>query len=188
MPAAHGHRRTPRLVLRRWTDADREPFAAINRDPKVMATLGPPLSRVQSDAFVDRIEACFDERGWGLWCVERTAEPGCIGYVGLSPVPDGLPFAPAVEIGWRLASAHWGLGYATEAARVVLADAFGPLGLDEVVSMTAVVNTRSRAVMERIGLVRDETGDFEHPKVPVGDRLRPHVLYRLRADRYRAGS
>ena len=54
------------------------------------------------------------------------------------------------------------------------------------ISFTASINTRSRAVMERIGLERGPTGDFEHPEVPPGDRLAPHVLYSLGRDRYRS--
>lgn len=172
-----------RLRLRRWTAGDLDAFAAINQDPAVMATLGPPLSRENSSAFIERIEACFDERGWGLWCVEVVDGPPCIGYVGLWPVPDDLPAAPAVEIGWRLASARWGRGYAPEAAAVVLDDAFSRLGLDDIVSFTAVINDKSRRVMEKLGLVRDPADDFDHPRLAIDDPLRPHVLYRVsRAD------
>jgi RimJ/RimL family protein N-acetyltransferase len=172
---------TERLRLRRWRDADREPFAAMNADPLVMATLGPLLSRDQSDALLDRIEAHFEERGFGLWCVDAVGVPGrCIGFVGLSVPRFEAPFLPAVEIGWRIASAFWGLGYAPEAARAVLAFAWDALGLDEVVSFTAAINSKSRRVMDKVGLVRDPDGDFEHPDVPAGDPLRPHVLYRGR--------
>lgn len=172
---------TERLRLRRWRDADREPFAAINADPLVMATLGPLMTREQSDAMLDRIEAQFEQRGFGLWCVDITGAPGrCAGYVGLAVPRFDAPFMPCVEIGWRIASAYWGLGYAPEAARAVLAFAWDELGLDEIVSFTAASNTKSRRVMDKIGLVRDPDGDFEHPNVPMGDRLRPHVLYRGR--------
>lgn len=169
---------TERLRLRRWCDADRAPFAAVNADPLVMATLGPPLDRAQSDAMIDRIEAHFDERGFSLWCVDVLGSWRSIGFVGLSVPRFDAPFTPCVEIGWRIGSAYWGLGYAPEAARAVLAYAWDVVGLDEVVSFTAATNTKSRRVMDKIGLVRDPDGDFEHPDVPVGDPLRPHVLYR----------
>lgn len=172
---------TERLRLRRWRAADREPFAALNADPEVMATLGPLLTRAQSDALIDRIEAGFEARGFGLWCVDVTGMPWrCVGFVGLSVPGFEAPFTPCVEIGWRIASAYWGLGFAPEAARAVLAHAWGPLSLDEVVSFTAASNTKSRRVMEKIGLTYDATADFDHPNVAVGDPLRPHVLYRGR--------
>jgi RimJ/RimL family protein N-acetyltransferase len=173
--------RTDRLLLRRWTERDRAAFHALNSDPAVMATIGPVMSRAESDAFMNRIEARFDEHGFGLWCVERVdggdGEP--IGFTGLA-VPW---FRDGVEVGWRLRHEHWGHGYATEAARACLDLGFGPLGLDEVISFTARTNVRSQRVMEKLGMTRDESGDFDHPSVPDGSPLRPHVLYRLtRAD------
>ena len=138
---------TDRLLLRRWRDDDREPFAALNADPVVMEFFPSTLTRAASDALVDRIEQHFDEHGFGLWAVEVTAGAPFIGFVGLSVVPFDAHFTPAVEVGWRLAREHWGRGYATEGARAALAFAFGDIGLAEVVSFTAVANRRSRAVM-----------------------------------------
>jgi len=170
---------TDRLVLRRWTDADRDPFAALNADPVVMEHFVAPLTRAESDALVDRIEAAFDEHGWGLWAVEVPGAADCIGFIGLALQTFDAPFTPAVEVGWRLARAHWGLGFAPEGARAALALAFGDLGLDEVVSMTSVGNAKSRRVMEKIGMTRDPADDFEHSRVPIGHPIRPHVLYRI---------
>jgi RimJ/RimL family protein N-acetyltransferase len=171
--------RTDRLLLRRWTDADLEPFAAMNADPVVMQHMQGLLSDDASDAFANRIEAHWEEHGWGLWAVEVPGVAPFVGYVGLWPadfVADG-----AVEVGWRLASAHWGNGYATEAAMEALRFGFTDVGLDEIVSFTVPQNVRSRRVMERIGLVRDPAGDFDHPRVdPVAyPHLVSHVLYRL---------
>jgi ribosomal-protein-alanine N-acetyltransferase len=174
---------TPRLLLRRWRDEDREPFAALNADPEVMRYFPAPLTREQSDAMVDRIEAHFGEHDWGLWGVERRADGVFLGFVGLSPAVFEAPFTPAVEVGWRLAREAWGAGYATEAASAALADGFERLALVEIVSLTAVGNERSRRVMERLGMRRDPADDFEHPAVPPGHPLRPHVLYRLRRER-----
>lgn len=171
---------TARLVLRRWRDSDRPAFAALNADPVVMEHFVAPLTREESDAFVDRIEGHFEQHGWGLWAVEVEGGPAFIGYVGLWPAKFAAPFTPAVEVGWRLAHEHWGRGYAPEAAAAAVADGFSRLGLDEIVSFTAVGNDRSMRVMEKIGLRRDEAGDFEHPSIPEGHRVRPHVLYRLR--------
>src|SRR5262249_22537952 len=86
---------------------------------------------------------------------------------------------PCVEVGWRLAFEHWGHGYATEAARLALGHAFGPLAISAVASFTSVANLRSRAVMERLGMRRDPADDFDHPRLPEAHPLRPHVLYRL---------
>lgn len=172
---------TTRLVLRRWRDADREPFAALNADPRVMEYFPAPLTREQSDALVDRIEAGFVRHGTGLWAVERRDDGAFLGFTGLSR-PSSPPLVGTVEIGWRLAAHAWGRGFATEAARRVVEHAFAPDGadLDELVSFTARTNERSRAVMRRLGMTHDAGDDFEHPSLPVGHRLRPHVLYRLR--------
>jgi ribosomal-protein-alanine N-acetyltransferase len=163
--------RTARLVLRGWTDADREPYAALNADPLVMEFIGPLQTPAEASANVDRMLAHWAEHGFGLWCVELDGT--CIGFTGLA-TPG---FMPAVEVGWRLASAQWGHGYATEAARAALAFGFGQVGLDEIVSFTTVRNVRSRRVMDKLGMVRDPAADFDHPRaIP---ELRRHVLYRL---------
>jgi len=168
---------TPRLILRRWRDEDRAPFAVLNADPVVMEHFVNPLTRQDSDDFVDRIEAHFDERGFGLWAVEVKASGDFAGFVGLWP-PNWDP--SLTEIGWRLAKEHWGHGYATEGATITTVDGFARLGLDEIVSFTSVDNIRSQRVMQKIGMTRDPADDFDHPNVPEGHRLRRHVLYRLR--------
>ncbi|HEX3239392.1 MAG TPA: GNAT family N-acetyltransferase [Solirubrobacterales bacterium] len=172
---------TSRLTLRRWREADREPFAAINADPEVMALFPAPLTRSESDRLADSIEAHFERHGFGLWALEVGASGDFVGFAGLAVPSFEAPFTPAVEVGWRLARPAWGRGYATEAARAALAHGFDGLGLEEVVSFTSVGNTRSRAVMERLGMSHDSADDFEHPKIAAGDPLRPHVLYRIRA-------
>ncbi len=139
------------------------------------------LSRQESDALADRIAAGLDDRGWGLWAVEVTVTGEFAGFVGLASVPFEAPFTPAVEIGWRLARPFWGQGLATEAARAVLDHAFGPLGMGEVVSFTATTNQRSQRGMRRLGMAHDPAGDFDHPAIPEGHRLRRHVLYRRSA-------
>jgi RimJ/RimL family protein N-acetyltransferase len=172
--------RTDRLLLRRWRDSDRDPFAALNADPVVTEYLLGPMTRDRSAAFVERIEAHWDQSGWGLWAVEVPGVAAFIGYIGLWPADDVIG-RPAVEVGWRLARRHWGHGYATEGAGHALRYGFVTLGLGEIVSFTVPQNERSRRVMERIGLVRDQSGDFDHPRVDPDafpDMVR-HVLYRL---------
>lgn len=177
--------RTERLIMRRWRGADREPFAALNADPQVMEHFPALLSRAESDALVDRIEAGFEADGYGFWALEIAATGEFIGLTGLSPVNFAAPFAPAVEMAWRLTRTAWGHGYATEAALRALGYAFDDAHIDEVVSFTSVLNVRSQAVMRRIGMSRDPSGDFEHPLVPEGHRLRRHVLYRITAVRWK---
>lgn len=170
---------TERLRLRQWTAEDRAPFARLNGDPEVMRHFPAPLSVAESDAMADRLAALIAERGWGLWAAEATASRTFIGFIGLHVPTAPLPFAPCVEIGWRLDMAWWGRGLATEGARAALDFAFDVLRLDEVVSFTALTNVRSEAVMCRLGMRRDpET--FAHPSVPQGHPLREHCLYRVR--------
>jgi len=174
--------RTPRLLLREWREADRARFAAICADPEVMRYFyRPPVERAACDASIDRMVAHNEEHGFAYWAVELPGEAELIGAVGLSRVRSaGFPFAPAVEIGWRLAPAYWANGYATEAARAVLDDAFGRLGLTEIVAFTLPSNRRSQRVMQRLGMHRDPKKDFDHPGVPDGHEMRRHVLYCLR--------
>jgi ribosomal-protein-alanine N-acetyltransferase len=152
--------------MRRWTAADRVPFAALNADPEVMEHFPAVLSRADSDALVDRIEAGFDERGFGLWALEVLDTGAFVGFAGLTVPRFRAPWMsrrpqPVVEVGWRLARHAWGRGYATEAARTALGHAFGTIGLPEVVSFTTVGNLRSQAVMRRIGMTRLTT--YDHP-------------------------
>jgi RimJ/RimL family protein N-acetyltransferase len=168
---------TDRLLMRRWRESDRDPFAALNGDPETLKFFPSTLDRAASDALVDRIEDCFERQGFGLWALEVTASGQFIGFTGLNPMPDDVPGAGGMEIGWRLARHAWHLGYATEAAHAALAVAFDGAGLTEIWSMTAVLNEPSQAVMRRLGLT--EIARWDHPRVPAGNPLRPHVTYHL---------
>jgi RimJ/RimL family protein N-acetyltransferase len=160
---------------------DRAPFFALNTHPLVVESLGSSPSRAESDAIVDHIEESMARDGWGLWAVEVVGGAAFAGMVGLHRVRTELPCAPAVEVEWRLHPDHWGHGYATEAAAASLRFGFDEAGLNEIVAFTTTLNTRSQAVMERIGMVRDPAGDFDHPRQPEGSPLRRHVLYRVTA-------
>lgn len=170
----------PRLRLRPWRDADLAPLAALNGDPAVMRHFLKPLSRAESDAWAARMRRHCDEHGWGFWPVELPGVAPFIGVVGLIHVAFEAPFTPAVEIGWRLAPAFQRRGLAEEAARLALACGFGPLGLPSVVAFTPPANTRSWRLMERLGMVRETL--FDHPRLPEGHPLRPHLLYRITRD------
>jgi RimJ/RimL family protein N-acetyltransferase len=151
--------KTERLILRRWRESDREPFARLNSDPRVMQFFPRTLSAEESNLLVDH---------------------SFVGFVGLAIPGFSSHFTPCVEIGWRLAAACWGRGLATEGAREIVRQAFEVHGLEELVSFTVPANVRSRRVMEKLGMTRSAADDFDHPKIPEGDPLRRHVLYRLR--------
>jgi ribosomal-protein-alanine N-acetyltransferase len=176
---------TERLLLRRWNDEDRVPFAAINSDPEVMRYRFAPLRRQESDHLIDEIEACFDERGFGLWAVERRHDRRLLGFTGLAVSDFDAPFCPAIDIGWTLAQDAWGYGYATEAATASLDYAFGELQLSEVVAHTTNQNEPSQAVMRRLGMTHDPADDFDGPWYPVGHPRRRFVLYRINDPEWR---
>ncbi len=168
--------RTERLLLRGWTDGDRAPFAELNADPLVMEHFPSRLTRAESDAFVDRIERHFEQHGFGLWAVEAHGE--FVGFAGLAVPRFHVAWMdereqPVVEVGWRLRRSAWGCGYATEAARACLRYAFDVIGREEIVSFTVVGNTRSRAVMERVGM--HQVAEYDHPI--EGRAPRPSVCY-----------
>ena len=178
--------RTERLLMRRWRESDRGPFAAMNADPEVMRYFPETLDRAASDAYMDRIEALIQHQGFGLWALELTETGRFLGFTGLNPMPPGVPGAGGMEVGWRLASHAWHQGFATEAATAALDVGFRGVGLAEIWSMTAVLNEPSQAVMRRLGMTL--YGHFEHPRVAVGHPVRPHVVYRIARPSTAAGT
>jgi RimJ/RimL family protein N-acetyltransferase len=179
--------RTARLRLRPWRDDDFEAYAALNADARVMEFYPGLVSREESRVRFDAWQKRIAEQGYGFWPVEVLGGAPFIGMVGLSNADFEAPFLPAVEIGWRLAAEHWGRGYATEAARAVLAYGFEQVGLAEIVSFTTTANVRSRRVMEKLGMRRSPDEDFQHPLIDEGHAVRPHVLYRLRREAFAPG-
>jgi ribosomal-protein-alanine N-acetyltransferase len=179
LPSAPEEIRTSRLKLRRWKDSDLGAFAAMNADPAVMEHFPSVLTRAESDALAKRIREHLGVHGFGLWAVELASRASFVGFVGLAHTRFSEHFTPCIDLGWRLAREHWGKGYATEAAHAVMRFGFECLGLDEIVAFTVPDNVRSRRVMDVLGMRHDAAGDFEHPHVPMGHRLRRHVLYRL---------
>ncbi len=174
---------TERLVLAPWTDQDLAPFAALNADPDVMRYFPKTLTTEESDAMVGRLQGMWADHGYGFSAVRRREDDAFIGMVGIQKVLNlDFPFAPTVEVGWRLAKAFWRQGYAREAAQAALAHGFDVLELNEIVAFTAVPNQPSQAVMKSLGMTRDPADDFLHPLLTEGHPLRPHVLYRLKRD------
>lgn len=168
---------TARLWLRPWIESDLAPFAAMGRDPRVMAHFPSLLFDHQSKDMAIRIMQHIDAHGFGLWAMERKSDRKFLGFCGLKRVSFESPVMDDVEIGWRLAHAHWGQGYAREAASACLAHGFEKLALPHIVSFTVPRNTRSWGLMERLGMTRRADLDFEHPDLAPGHPLRPHIVY-----------
>jgi RimJ/RimL family protein N-acetyltransferase len=171
---------TARLLLRPWRDDDLPAFRALNADPRVMEFFPHTLSAAESDGQAARIRKNMAEHGFSFWAVELPGVAPFIGITGLSIPGFSAPFTPCVEIGWRFATAYWGHGYATEAANAALSFGFSHLGRSEIVAFTTTGNTRSRRVMERLGMTHDSADDFDHPALAAGHSLCRHVLYRRR--------
>jgi RimJ/RimL family protein N-acetyltransferase len=170
--------KTERLILRQWNDDDFLPFFNISSDKEVMEFFPSRMTEKESNNLGGRIQSLIQERGWGFWAIEIPSFEKFIGFVGLHIPKDSLPFSPCVEIGWRLSKSYWGKGYATEAAKESLKYAFTILKLDEVVSFTTADNIRSKAVMQKIGMVN--TGNnFMHPDIINTHPLCEHVLYKI---------
>ena len=173
--------RTPRLTLRPWRETDLAPFAAQNADPQVMAYFERTLTFAETEAAITRYTNCLAQDGFGMLAIERRADHAFIGLAGIQRILYDAPFTPAVEIGWRLTPSAWGQGYATEAARAALQHGFTQHHLPEIIAIAVPSNTRSLAVMERIGMIRDLDADFLHPQMPPGHPYARHCLYRIQA-------
>lgn len=171
---------TERLILRQWKEEDREPFASLNSDKETMSFFPSTYSREVSDMLIDRETERIKKNDIGLLAVEVKATGEFLGFIGLARPSYETHFTPCTEIGWRLNRQSWGQGYATEGALEVIRFAFEELGLQEVVSFTSKLNLASIRVMEKIGMNRDLSGDFDHPFLDEGHKLRRHVLYRIK--------
>jgi RimJ/RimL family protein N-acetyltransferase len=171
---------TRRCVLRQWKQTDLAPWAEMNADPEVRRHFPGVLDAVQAHAEAGRCRDAIAQRGWGVWALEVPGAFAFAGFVGLIVPHYDAPFVPALEIGWRLPRAAWGQGFATEAAQAALDFGFARLGLHEIVAIAVPGNAPSLRVMERLGMLRDAAGDFDHPRIEPGHPLRRHVLYRTR--------
>ena len=179
---------TERLLLRPWRDEDIEAWVALCADARVMEFFPATVEGAESERTANRLRLLHERDGYGWWVVRTREDPAFIGAIALQRVPFEAAFTPAFEIGWRFFPSAWGKGYATEGARAALTFAFDRLELEEVVAMTATFNHRSRRVMERLGMTHDARDDFENPRVEIGHRLRPHVLYRVKRGAGRTSS
>lgn len=170
---------TDRLILRTWQASDTEPYFQLNQDPKVLEFLPGPLTMPQVQTFIQNMQQQWEESHYTLWAVEEKSSGQFIGFIGLNNL-DLSPVLPSsVEIGWRLASAFWNKGYATEGAKVALNYGFEQCHLSEITAITVPQNQRSLHVMDKIGLKRDMQSDFNHPRLPANHKLSRHVFYRI---------
>lgn len=179
--------RTERLILRNWEERDRDLFHRINSDDRVMEFFDFRRDRATADVVMDRMREEISRDGYGWTPAELAATGECIGFIGLhaAEIADIVP-PGSFEIGWRLAPEFWGKGYVTEGAVALLGFGFERLNLGEVISFAVAKNVRSTAVMERLGMRRDPSADFDHPKV-VAPELKRHLLYRLKREDWLAG-
>lgn len=171
--------KTKRLILRPWQDADLEPFARINADPRVMEFFPSVKTFKESASEYEAILEHFKKHGYGWWAVSEINNPNFIGFIGLRYLDFSAAFTPAIEVAWRLAYEYWGRGYATEGAKASLQYGFEILNFSEIISFTSTINFRSQAVMERIGMHHNPKDDFDNPKLSQEHRLCRHVLYRI---------
>lgn len=170
---------TERLILREWHDDDLDAFHAIRQDLKVMVTLGPLQSREEVAETIMRMQRLQAKQGHCFWVVEHKQDEKLIGWCGLIRGADGVPVEDKLEIGWTLAFDYWGKGYATEAATKAIHWSLGKFPDETVWSITSVSNTRSRAVMEKLGMTHQSNLDFDHPGVDQDSKLLRHVTYKF---------
>lgn len=169
---------TERLILRAFRDEDREPWAAMNADPQVMRHFPATLSREEADAVIDRVNGKIADTGVGFWALERKSDGQFLGFAGLNCIAhETLPIFGEWEVGWRLARHAWGQGYASEAGGFALDHGFRAMGLKRIVAYTARTNLPSERVMQRLGMERRADMDFDHPAVPDGHPVKPHIVY-----------
>ncbi len=154
----------------------------MNANPLVMRYFPKVVSPDESDDLMARIQTHFDEFGYGFYAAESKASGEFFGFIGLKQVSFDASFAPAVEIGWRLHPNYWNEGLATEGAKAVLSHGFRHLGLEQIVSFTAAINTPSERVMQKIGL--QKAGEFNHPLVSADSELYKHVLYWVKKEEW----
>lgn len=140
---------TERLLMRPYRAEDlRELHAVLYSDEQAMRLLGGPRELAGTRAALERSMAQQEQAGFSFWPVIERASGALIGEAGLFPLaPDG----PDVALGYAFGAAYWGRGYATEAARAVLAEAFGPLNMDHVVAITREANAGSQRVLAKLG-------------------------------------
>ncbi|HHP7242577.1 MAG TPA: GNAT family N-acetyltransferase [Cyclobacteriaceae bacterium] len=169
--------KSTRLGFRDWKDDDLLPFTQMNKDKEVMEFFPYALSQDESLRFFNKIRSAMKIHGFSLYAVDRLDNRKFIGFIGFMYPSFKAYFTPCIEIGWRLMKTEWNNGFATEGALASISYGFNQLNFKEVYSLTSILNLRSERVMQKIGM--QQIGEFDHPKLPIGHRLRRHVLYKI---------
>jgi len=170
---------TARLILRGWRAEDVAAHNAMCNDPGFMRFLGAPLPIAESQAAAGRQRVHAETYGSCFWAVELRETGAFVGYCGIKPGPADTPIAGLPEIGWGIAPAYWRRGLAQEAAAACIAWAWTARDWPTVHAITVSDNIASWSLMERLGMIRVEGGDFDHPALAPGDPLRRHIHYRI---------
>ena len=170
---------TERLVLRTWVPADFTWFLEEMNAPATTVYLGgvrsveDVMQRLTSNA------AALATGKLGFWLVALKDGGEAVGHCGLNLI--STPHAPAAiqgqpQIGWTITAPHWRRGYALEAARGVLAHAFGPMGYATIFAQTSASNGPSTAMMDRLGLEPMPGLAYDDPDYPGPDN--PTTVFR----------
>jgi RimJ/RimL family protein N-acetyltransferase len=167
---------TDRMMLRPWVESDVQHLFQATNTPDVMLFLGGLQEPEAFEAAFHRHTKLQTENGFCFWIMERRTDSLLLGSCGLKVGTLG-PITGEIEIGWRLRRDAWGQGYAREAAMATLDWTWRNLGCRRVVATTVRDNARSWGLMERLGMCRDITLDFDHPDYPLGHLCRPHITY-----------
>jgi RimJ/RimL family protein N-acetyltransferase len=175
---------TERLRLRTWKEADIDPMSHIDSDPEVRKFYDGLRDREYTIGMIKYFNKLFDEFGYTFYAAETKNDSKFIGFVGLNNLKLDIPCLadrpkPHAEIGWRLAADSWGNGYATEAARSIIENAFSNLGICDIVAYTSKQHTASRRIMEKLGMSYNPLDDFRHPDFAPDHWLSEQVLYRI---------
>jgi RimJ/RimL family protein N-acetyltransferase len=141
--------RTERLLMRGWRGDDFDAFVAILADPDVGAGLGREGGFTPTEVWRDMalLAGSWTLSGFGHWVLEDADSREIVGRAGLFRPPDW----PDLEVGWTVARAHWGKGYAPEAARAACEWAHAELGAKHIVSLIEPSNQNSIRVAEKLG-------------------------------------
>ncbi len=171
---------TPRIIMRDWEDGDLEHFARINSDPLVMEFYPERLDDKASENLVKNFQKHIDQKGYGFFALEHAETKAFMGFAGLARVPSDLPFAPAVELAWRLDYDYWGSGYASEIANALIEKAFGDYGLDQIVAYCMQDHGRAVHILEKLGFSEDKKGAFAYAPKRSKSRKHDYRLFRFK--------